>query len=337
MAFALGTVPGFLMSSYEGESGSVGKIRDWLIGGITGLTVAEFVNQGNFVKGCMLVLVPDRFEERDISTHYAMFIVYSVGGFFTLFLNRELVLNKMLERSRRELKGIQQVAGQVEATLKEVEASRPLDEPGKVPPPVAPMEKRDLAMFATIAEEAIESGASLDRETSWRLARSYFAQGMYSRALPLLEKAMDDPEYRQQAALVLAQIHGEQTDYGKAAAVLERLTREGRPPDVVYKLLGYYLLWLPGRLRDAVRYTTTYLTSSPEDSGAVFNLACAHAQLFGRHGSAEDRLKALESLRSAISMDSGWRARARELSAPGEDFELLSKTEEFRAILEAPP
>jgi hypothetical protein len=52
---------------------------------------------------------------------------------------------------------------------------------------------------------------------------------------------------------------GEAGNRQEAARILERL--RGRPdaPPEVSKLLGYFLLWLPERLEDAVRVTSEYL------------------------------------------------------------------------------
>src|SRR2546426_683865 len=44
-SFMVGCLVGFLFTSYGEESGTVGKIRDWVIGGITGLTIAKAGNQ----------------------------------------------------------------------------------------------------------------------------------------------------------------------------------------------------------------------------------------------------------------------------------------------------
>jgi hypothetical protein len=40
-SFAIGCLVAFLFTSYGEEIGTIGKIRDWFIGGITGLTIAK--------------------------------------------------------------------------------------------------------------------------------------------------------------------------------------------------------------------------------------------------------------------------------------------------------
>jgi len=40
-SFMVGCLVAFIFTSYGEEAGTIGKIRDWLIGGITGLTLAK--------------------------------------------------------------------------------------------------------------------------------------------------------------------------------------------------------------------------------------------------------------------------------------------------------
>ena len=40
-SFTIGALAGFLFTSYGEETSTVGKVRDWLIGGLTGLTIAK--------------------------------------------------------------------------------------------------------------------------------------------------------------------------------------------------------------------------------------------------------------------------------------------------------
>src|SRR5581483_3297252 len=49
-AFMVGCLVGFLFTSYGEEASTVGKVRDWLIGGITGLTIAK----AGAIKGLLL-------------------------------------------------------------------------------------------------------------------------------------------------------------------------------------------------------------------------------------------------------------------------------------------
>jgi hypothetical protein len=37
----VGCLAGFLLTSYGQQEAAVGKVRDWLVGGLTGLTIAE--------------------------------------------------------------------------------------------------------------------------------------------------------------------------------------------------------------------------------------------------------------------------------------------------------
>jgi hypothetical protein len=93
----VGCLVGFLFTSYGEESGTVGKIRDWLIGGITGLTIAK----AGAIKGLLLAFAagpgPSEFA---LTVSFA--VVYAVLGFFFMFFQRELILNVVLAESRAE-------------------------------------------------------------------------------------------------------------------------------------------------------------------------------------------------------------------------------------------
>jgi hypothetical protein len=45
-SFMVGCIVGFLFSSYGEESGTIGKVRDWLLGGVTGIAFAD-LSRGN--------------------------------------------------------------------------------------------------------------------------------------------------------------------------------------------------------------------------------------------------------------------------------------------------
>ena len=49
-SFAVGSLLGFLFTSYGEESTTVGKIRDWVIGGISGLTFAQVIERESALK-----------------------------------------------------------------------------------------------------------------------------------------------------------------------------------------------------------------------------------------------------------------------------------------------
>src|SRR5271165_5962059 len=109
-SFMVGCVIGFLFTSYGEEAGTVGKIRDWLIAGIAGITIAK----AGAIKGLLVTFAvgpgPSEF-----ALVASVAILYSALGFFFMFFQRELIFNVLLAESRAErgrLEGTRQ-AGQV--------------------------------------------------------------------------------------------------------------------------------------------------------------------------------------------------------------------------------
>src|SRR5713101_5080436 len=100
-AFAIGTLCGFVFSSTTGESDSVGKVRDWLIGGVAALSVAQIASGGHAIRNVLEIFVPKGCPD-DLAIVAGMVVVYSVGGFFLMFFNRELLLNILLARGRAQ-------------------------------------------------------------------------------------------------------------------------------------------------------------------------------------------------------------------------------------------
>src|SRR5438552_11377766 len=98
-SFMVGCLIGFLFTSYGEESATVGKVRDWLIGGITGLTIA---------KASSITAVLTKFQAThsgdpsswEFGLVLSAAIIYASLGFFFMFFQRELVLNVLLAQGR---------------------------------------------------------------------------------------------------------------------------------------------------------------------------------------------------------------------------------------------
>src|SRR6266852_4762624 len=96
-SFMVGCLVGFLFTSYGEETGTVGKIRDWLIGGITGITIAK----AGAIKGLLLTFAAGAGPS-EFALAISSAVVYAVLGFFFMFFQRELILNVLLAQSRAE-------------------------------------------------------------------------------------------------------------------------------------------------------------------------------------------------------------------------------------------
>lgn len=331
LAFALGTTVAFLFTSHGDEEQSVGKVRDWLLGGLTVLTFGEALNRFQSIKALIKLF---EVKTGDFGSLVAMLAVGLVLGFYTMFFNRELVLNALLKRGHLEQRKLTQELAAVSVELAKADSLRPDTDPEAKRAALPAEGKKRLAQFAAVGQQAREMGEDLKPDTSWALAKASYHSGQYEKAAPLLEKFLPDPEHATEAALKLAQCYGEMGQPGEAVRVLER-AKGDHPAPPVLKLLGYYLLWIPERLKEAVAYTTEYLGRRPKDDGAVLNLACAHAQLYGQSEKKDEELKkhALDQLARAIELDPSTKALARSLARPGGDFVSLADEPKFKELV----
>ena len=117
----VGCLIAFLFTSYGEETGTIGKIRDWLIGGITGLTVAK----AGSIKSLLITFAagptPNEFALTVTSS-----IVFATLGFFFMFFQRELILNVLLAERRAErgqIDGTRQVGQVIKSFLLKLPAS----------------------------------------------------------------------------------------------------------------------------------------------------------------------------------------------------------------------
>lgn len=109
-SFSVGCIRGFLFASYGEEAGTVGKARNWVVGGITAITVVK----AQAIKE-LLVAFAAGPGPNEYALVIAVAITYSSFGFLYMFVQRELILNVLLAESRAErgrLEGTRE-AGQV--------------------------------------------------------------------------------------------------------------------------------------------------------------------------------------------------------------------------------
>lgn len=174
----------------------------------------------------------------------------------------------------------------------------------------------------------------LDPADAELVGDAYYRQDRYADALAFYDGALAEAPRNGTLALKAALAEGESGKRERAIARLKELSGTPSAPIVVNKLLGYFLLWFPSRLRESISRSEEYLRLAPEDSGAIFNVACANAQLYGLSRDPVDRDEALKKLKAAIEKDAQWKDRARELL--GDDFSSLSEDPEFLKMIGLP-
>src|SRR5258708_39609076 len=104
----------------------MGKIGDWVGGGITGVTLAEAAHNGGAFKTFLLKFTLNENTAGQFGLVLSMAVVYFSLGFLFMFFQRELILNVVLAKSRAErgqLDGTKQTALAIQKLFAQLPAS----------------------------------------------------------------------------------------------------------------------------------------------------------------------------------------------------------------------
>jgi tetratricopeptide (TPR) repeat protein len=365
-SFVVGCVLGFLFTSYGEESTTIGKVRDWLIGGITGIALSQALEQGGSIKRTLLVFAlgpgPNEF-----ALAMSAAVTYTGLGFLFMFFQRELILNVLLAQSRAErgrldgtnqaMFAIQQLLIQLPAeVLSGVSDIDEVTDKAEAERLRSLLYSPDVLKFLDQAELANRAGRTLDWDIVSKAAYIHHYRMYFEKASDKQKQARLANEWIKRA-LVLNPMHVDLTlkyvdvlevdkQHTTSVSILKDLERRPDAPVLVKQWLGYYLLLLPNREEDAIKYSLLYLELMPGDSDALFNLACGYAQLYGRElkdkqlpefPASENRSKALFYLKQALQLDPDYVEIVRtKWVAKGESFEFLRSDREFLALTELP-
>jgi tetratricopeptide (TPR) repeat protein len=362
-SFAIGCLVAFLFTSYGEEIGTIGKIRDWFIGGITGLTIAK----ASAIKSLILTFAagpgPGEF-----ALAVACSIVYAVLGFFVMFFQRELILNVLLAESRAErgrlegsgqaglviqrillalpaslLSGVDDVDDIVQFRKSEAERLRLL------------LYSSDVDKFLDQAERALQSGTGLDWDVVSKAAnlhyyRTYFekddekfaecesAHGWIVRGLAMNPLHVD-------LTVKLADTLGMMDRYAEAVAILEKIESTPEAPAYVKQWLGYFLLFVD-RTDEAIRFSDEYHKLFPDESDSIFNVASAYAQKYcgelrelgvQQHVSSGNRKLALLKMKDALRYQPEYADTVKnKWTQKGESFDCFLHDKDFRLLVGLP-
>jgi tetratricopeptide (TPR) repeat protein len=363
-SFMVGCLVGFLFTSYGEESSTVGKVRDWLIGGITGLTVAK----AGQIKALLLT-----FAAGPGPSEFALVagaaIGYSILGFFFMFFQRELILNVLLAESRAERLKLEG-SGEAGKVLQRLLAALPpsllsgvdnVDDSSRFQKTEADklrviLYSQDVQKFLQECEDALKAGCPLDWDTVSKAAnlhyyRIYFEKGdqqdMQANVASLwIMRALNLNPLHVDFTVKYADALGMMKRYEEAVALLERLEDTPDAPAYVEQWLGYFLLFV-NREDDAIRYSESYHQRFPAEFDSVFNSACGYAQKYCKqirvagvdaNPESEDRRRALARLKDALQAEPEYIDKVRdEWTKPGESFDCFVHDPAFRAIVKLPP
>jgi hypothetical protein len=326
-SFILGALIGFLFTSYgEEEAASIGKLRDWLLAAITGISL---VNAAKLRAGLEYIAGND---EPTKSMLYCVAVVYLGVGFLLMFFQRSLILNTIVARARVErvrianmqstasvvqramavlpatlLSGIQD-ADEITDSSKKAEAKR-LEEVLYSP---------DVEKFLGQVDDAVRSGScDLNWDVVSKVAfvnyyRSYFDRDpkpvQISKAIEWISRALVLNPLHSDLTMKLADMQAATGHYDTACTILTQLSIRPESPVLVHQWLGYYYLFVPGKEVESISQSDAYLSFFPNDANTHLNKARAYAQEFAleaKKGTDRPDLKdeCLKELRRALQND----------------------------------
>ncbi len=358
--FAVGCVVGFLLTSYDDERNTLGKLKDTLTGILTAVTITSLAQ----LKALLVCFAPEA-GPNGFGIAFGTAATYFTAGFFFMFLQRELILNIALARTRLErgrIEGSQQTTQVIQRFLLRLPASvmagvTNIDEVIDVNDEEA-KNLRDLIFsdevtnFLHQAEEAVASG-SVDWDIASKSANIYYyrtfflekeeGRGPVGKAIEWLVRALNMNPLHVDITMKYAAMLGADDDAESAAAILERLVSMPESPALVKQWLGYYLRFLDYRLDDAIKYSLEYHRQFPSESDTFFNISYAYAAKHcGKTRSSsdaqdtfvEDRVRALSYLKEALSCKPEMVAVVRdEWTKSDAAFHCLASDPEFQATL----
>lgn len=367
-SFAVGSIVGFLFTSYGEESSTIGKVRDWLLAGVTGLSFSQVIDKDSALKRTLASFVVGN-GQNEYGLVIGVAVVYVALGFFFMFLQRELILNLLLARTRAErgrMEGTQQAGIVMQRFLLTLPASilsgvDDVDEivqfkKGEAEKLRELLYSEDVQAFIGKADEAARTGVSLDWDVVSKVAnlqyyRTYFEKddkkhAQAETAYSWISRALIINPLHVDLTVKCADLLGIMAREDEAVAILERLERTPEAPAYVKQWLGYFLLNIEGRLDDAIRFSEDYHKLFPTESDSVFNIAYAYAQKYAdelrQNGKPIDlqsnnRKIALTKLREALRQQPEYLETVRDSwTKAKEAFACFIQDEEFCQIVGLP-
>jgi hypothetical protein len=367
-SFAIGCLAGFLFTSYGEESNTVGKIRDWLIGGISGLTFAQVIDKDSSLKH-MFAAFAVKEGPNDYALVVASAVIFSVLGFFFMFLQRELLLNVELAQSRAVRVRLEETkqAGQViqrlliqlpPSLLSGVDDINQIVQVNKTIADAlrAVLFAKEVDSFLEETENSLRDGSAMDWDILFRTAhlhyyRIYFekddrrdseiksASEWILRALTVNPKHVD-------LTMKYADVLHMANNNGEAVAVLERLVTWPEAPVIAKQWLGSFMLRLPDKMDKSIEYSETYMKEFPQDNDALLNIVRAYAQKYcselrAKRKAAElgsaNRAKTLELLAELLRRRARYADTVKAGMVKGKFFECLASDPQFCELVGVKP
>jgi hypothetical protein len=271
----------------------------------------------------------------------ACIVFFAVIGFFCGYLGTRLYVAGAIPWAD-DAGNISEAVDAAKPAVQRASGKDALQPPvSETSPPSAPPDPA-VKQLVRVADSTRVTPEQLSPEEARTMALSYYFNNRFADAVPFFDRANMNPNAESQFTMQHAIALGESGDYRRCVEMLEALARQNKGTPHVYQLLGYYLLWVPERITDAVKYNQQYLTETGrDDATSLFNLACAYDQIgddFRRKGDGDHARMYTDlagaELKRSLKLEPRFRARAEELRNRGENFRAFTDAE-FTQILAA--
>jgi hypothetical protein len=356
----VGSLIGFIFTSYNDEAGTVGKVKDWLIGALAGLTIVEFKS----IKGVLQVFALTHGPQ-DFALVTSTAIVFTVLGFFFMFFGRELIFNVPLAEARAKRSRVENTHEAGVVTLKLISAipssilvgiddaddlKNRAEENAKL---AADLDSQDVKTFLDQSEKALASGVPLDWDVISKVAylqyyRAYLDKNIEKGAQQKLaytwiQRALVINPQHVDLMVKRADVLALMKRWKECVAILDTLRDRSECPLFVLQWLGYYALYLPGHEDEAIRASQTYLSLFPGSNESQRNIACAFAQKVCLQSKAAggvidttsaDYVNALANAKTALLGNPDYITTMRTTwLEPGGSFECFKQDQGYRTLV----
>lgn len=334
-----GAIIGFLITAFGEENQSaIGKTRDWLFGGLAGLTLGGTLANLQQIKTGFASLAGGAGAPA-VSIQLGNMAGLFALGFFAMFTLRRFHWNPIIARKQRELEEIlRPVPLPLGAELKVQSGSA-----SAAPTP-------EVVQSARLAVERIEHAGiaptDLTPDLQLKYAAALAASDRTAQAASVLDQLLNSPvtlptplvsaALRQYSDLAEQDADGRLGLHRRAADAIATFANIVGP--VADHLVGYHLLWVPDRVRESLAASRRYIEAFPDSAMTRFNAACALGQLFARGGAEALNYgeQAVAELEQATALDPRVKDLIRRWSADTDgDLHRLVNDNAFRARIHA--
>lgn len=366
-SFLLGALLGFMFTIFGDETEPFGKIRESMIAlasGITGLGIAKAKQFGELIGS--VHIFP---ENSGINSAFSILavITFLVCGFFVTYFFRKLVLNPFLAETKSEMDHRAQISKEVRVVASKVMGTLPqslllgrdfIDEvdgldSSEVDALRSNLYSDDVKQFLAECESDAKNGTlksphNISVAARLQYYRVYFEkkgtkerEAQEALALDWLLRALMIDPASPELQIKLADLYSLQEQYGEAIFIFERLERDSSSPQLVQQWLGYFLLFIDGREKDAISCSMSFYKRFPDESSALFNASRAYAQLYTGElqtsdsksiPDSENRIESLKLLAKSIRMDGDYRDLAIKYADEGDSFASLRDDKQFAKL-----